>query len=86
MQTSEIIKRIKEIIAEHFDDIELPVDITDEELLLKHLNQDLSFDSIDVIELVMLVEKELNIRITDDEMDVWNTIGDVVNTCEAQLK
>lgn len=41
---------------------------------------DLGFDSLDLTELVMALEKEFSVKIDDVCVDSWKTVEDVVNT------
>ena len=45
----------------------------------QHLRNDLGVDSLDLINLVMHIEKELDIVIQDFEMKRWQTVGDMLN-------
>lgn len=42
-------------------------------------------DSLETVELVMFMEEELNIEITDDEMSGLATFGDVAKVCREKL-
>jgi acyl carrier protein len=44
-----------------------------------HFRDDLGFDSLDRVELLMKVEKEYQITIPDEVTDDMQTVGDVVN-------
>lgn len=44
------------------------------------LNHDLGLDSLDVIELCMEIERELDIQISDVEVESWRFVDDVINT------
>jgi long-chain acyl-CoA synthetase len=43
-----------------------------------HLELDISMDSIDRIEFVLAVEKEFSVKLTDDIVNKWSTIEDVI--------
>ena len=47
---------------------------------------DLGADSLDVVEVVMEVEKEFNVTIPDDEATNLATVGDAVKYIEAHSK
>lgn len=53
----------------------------DEELLTEESNftRDLGADSLDTVELIMEIEKEFKITITDNEAEDIVTVGDVIN-------
>lgn len=48
--------------------------------------EDLSADSLDVVELVMTLEEGYNIIITNDEASELKTVGQIVAFIEKQLK
>lgn len=55
-------------------------DVTDE----KHIWSDLGADSIDLIELIMALEEELGIEVSDRTADQIRTVGDVVELLKSQ--
>ena len=67
---SNIADKVKEIISEQFKNI----DITE-----KMSFADLGGDSLDSIELVMRLESEFGIDISDEEMEKLLTVLNVVN-------
>ena len=65
-------EKIKEIIAEKLDiGIE---QITDEAKFI----DDLGADSLDVVELIMTLEDEFEIEITDEEAEKISTVRDAI--------
>ena len=45
-----------------------------------HLIEDIGADSLDIVELVMEIEKEFGISITDDEVDPnFTTVGHLID-------
>ena len=64
---------LKQIINDLLD-YEIPA-ITGE----THLQNDLGMDSLDVVELIIDVEKLYNIHIPDDEVEKVKTFNDVFN-------
>ena len=42
------------------------------------LRHDLEADSLDMIEIVMALEQEFDVEISDDRIDATNTVADVV--------
>lgn len=57
-----------------------PHKVTDE----AELRDDLGCDSLDPIELSVELEDAFDIALSDDEVERWNTVGDVVRSVEAQ--
>ncbi len=57
-------------------------DITMESDLVK----DLGADSLDVAELVMLIENEFSVEVPDSAMEGMKTVGDVVRYLENAAK
>lgn len=48
----------------------------------KRLQQDLSADSLDQVELLMACEEEFGIEIPDEDAFAWGTVADVVKYLE----
>jgi len=51
-----------------------------------NLYDDLGFNSLDHLEIIMSVEVEYDISINDDDAFAWQTIDDIVKTCEEYIK
>ncbi|MBS4030962.1 MAG: acyl carrier protein [Clostridiales bacterium] len=47
--------------------------------------EDLDADSLDIVELVMSLEEEFNLEISDEEVENIKTVGDVVRYIEAHV-
>ena len=54
--------------------------------LESRFNEDLGCDSLDMIEIVISVEKEFNISIPDDAIDNIKTVKNLVNYVEEHTK
>lgn len=51
-----------------------------------NLYADLGFDFLDLAEILIEVEREYDISIRDEVSDQWQTIDDIVKTCEEYIK
>lgn len=72
-----VFKRVKEMIVE-----ELSVE-AEKVTLESRLSEDLGADSIDAVELIMNIEDEFNIQVSDEEAQNLKTVGDLVKYIEA---
>lgn len=71
---------LKEIIVE-------VKDVTPEEIELEsRFNEDLNADSLDVVEMLMLLEERYDIEIPEEEAENMKTVKDVVNYIENRLE
>ena len=52
----------------------------------KHLFNDLGADSLDFVELSMMLEREFNVRFSEDEMANAKTVGDLYELIEKYTK
>lgn len=50
------------------------------------LKDDLTMDSMDILELTMALESEFEIDIEDDVFDKWQTLQDVIDTVASYLE
>ncbi len=68
-----VFDKVKEILADKLD--------VDEDIITMDTNviDDLGADSLDVVELMMCLEEELHIVITDESIHGLQTVGDIVN-------
>ncbi len=73
---SEIAERVKKIVVEHLGVEESKV-VPEASFI-----DDLDADSLDTVELVMLLEEEFDIEIADDVAEKIATVGDVINHIE----
>lgn len=73
MDKADISSRIKEIIA---DKVDVPEgDVSEKSRFI----DDLGADSLDLVQLVMAVEDEFEIEITDDEAESIKTVGQAID-------
>ncbi len=71
-----IFEKIKDILVEQLDVEEDKV--TAEASVI----DDLGADSLDLVDLVMTIEEEFDVEISDDQVDVIKTVGDIVKYIE----
>jgi acyl carrier protein len=76
----DIEKRVKEIIAEQLG---LGVEEVANE---SSYVDDLGADSLDVVELVMALEEEFDIEISDDELEKIRTVQDTIDYIKQRVK
>ena len=69
----DIFEKVKEITAEQLD--------IDESLITPDASfiNDLEADSLSMVELMMALEEEFDMEITDEDAEKISTIGDVLN-------
>jgi acyl carrier protein len=72
-------ERIKEVISEV---LRVDVELIQPE---SHFIDDLGADSLDTVELIMVLEEEFDIEIPEDEADELDTVEKVILHIEQQL-
>ncbi len=65
-------EKIKDIIVDK-------IGCKKEEVVPEASFQDLGLDSLDAVELIMLVEEEYNIQISDSEAENLKVVGDLIS-------
>jgi acyl carrier protein len=72
-----IFERVKEMIIEELN-------VPEEKVTMQaRLAEDLGADSIDAVELIMNIEDEFSIQVSDEEAQNIKTVGDLVKYIEA---
>ena len=65
-------ERIRELLAEQLD-------IDEEKITMdSDILEDFEADSLDVVDMVMTLEDEFGVEIPDEDIENFNTVGDVV--------
>lgn len=73
MASPETVEKVKSIIVEQLG---APAeDVTESASFI----EDLGADSLDIVELVMALEEEFDIEISDEDAEKIQTVGDAVN-------
>ena len=78
MDEHEILDKIKDVVADKLDAD--PGDIASESRFI----EDLGADSLDVVELIMGLEDEFGVEISDEEAEGIRTVGDAVKFIAAK--
>lgn len=68
-----IFEKVKTIVVEHTSVGE------DSVTLEASFQDDLDLDSLDIMDLLMVLEEEFDVQIPDEELQKMKTVGDVVN-------
>lgn len=74
-------ERVREIIAS-----QLCLPNEDEVTPGSNIKEDLGADSLDSVEIIMLLEENFDIQITDDEAEKVVTVADAVKLVEGKVK
>lgn len=73
MNEQEIFEKVKTIVVEQLE-------VTEESVVKEaRFVDDLSADSLDIVELIMQIEDEFDLEIADSEAEKIVTVSDVVN-------
>ena len=74
-----VFEKTRKLIAAQFD-------IEEEKITAETaFVEDLSADSLDIVELIMAIEQEFEISIDDEKIENVKTVGDVVTQIEALM-
>lgn len=77
---SELCRRAKRMIVDRLD-LPIPPDwITDDQPLV---GRGLELDSVDTLELIIAVEMEFDVAISDDEVGVFGSVSRLIDRIEA---
>lgn len=75
-----VFEKIKKLIAEQLD-------VEEKDIALdSSFQEDLDADSLDVVELIMAIEDEFDIEISDEEAEKISTVKDAVNYIQNHTK
>lgn len=71
-----VFEKLQAIIVE-----ELGVE-KEEVTLESHINDDLGADSLDAVELIMAIEEEFDVEVSDEKAQEFKTVGQIVQFIE----
>ena len=73
MAKEEIFDKLKELVVDQLgvDDDEVTTEAT--------IQEDLGADSLDLVDLVMAVEEDFDVKIADEDLEGIKTVGDIVD-------
>lgn len=71
-------EKVKSILVE-----ELDLD-ADDVTLESNIKEDLGADSLDMVDLIMSIEDEFDIKVAESDAATIKTVGDIVNYIDAQ--
>lgn len=71
-----VFDKVKDIIVDQLDVDE------DKITMDSSITEDLGADSLDVVDLIMSLEEEFDIKIPDEEVENVKTVGDIVKFIE----
>lgn len=74
-----MLAKLKEIISDQLD-IEMD-EVTEDKLF----RDDFGADSLDLVELIMAIEDEFGIEISDEDFDGVKTVGDALDFLEKRV-
>ncbi len=73
-------EKVKEIVID-----QLGVDDADSVTLETSLIKDLEADSLDAVEIIMALEDEFSISVSDEDAEGFKNIGDIVKYIDANI-
>lgn len=79
--SQEILELVRQQLHVVLDEDQLPPEIN----LLSNLNDDLGLGSLEAVSLIMNLEDQFDVELTDDEVAGLRVVGDVVLVIEEKL-
>lgn len=73
-------EKVKKLLAEQLNISSDKIDMNSKVI------EDLGADSLDVVEMLMVLEDEFNVTVSDEESLQLKTVGDIVNLIDAKTK
>ncbi len=75
-----VVDKVKELLASQLD-MDMDKISADTDII-----NDLGADSLDVVEMIMMLEEEFGLVITDESIYGYKTVGEIASFIEAELK
>ncbi len=73
-------EKVRKLLAEQLNIAPDKID------LKSRVIEDLGADSLDVVEMLMVLEDEFNVTVSDEESLQLKTVGDIVNLIDSKTK
>jgi len=78
---------LKDIESKAIRIIEEALSYSTNEIKKEHnLESDLHMDKLDIVEIIMDLEEEFNIDISDEEMEEFSTVQSIINCVESKIE
>lgn len=78
---------LKDIESKAIRIIEEVLSYSTNEIKKEHnLESDLHMDKLDIVEIIMDLEEEFNIDISDEEMEEFSTVQSIINCVESKIE
>lgn len=77
MTATAVYDRVKDLLVDKFG-------VPEDELSMEATFEGLDLDSLDLVEFALAAEEELGVRITDEEAEDLETLGDTVKLLESK--
>lgn len=74
----DVLAKVKSLMVEQLD-------VDEEEVKPKTTFEDLDADSLDVVELVMALEEEFDLEISDEAVENIKTVADIIDYIEKSI-
>ena len=78
-QEQSIFERVQEMIVDRFG-------VQEDKVTTSMTFDDLGADSLDVVEMLMTLEDEFNVTVSDEESVNLKTVGDIVKLIDSKTK
>lgn len=70
-----VFDKVRDIICEQLE-------VNEDDVTMDSTMDDLEADSLDLVDIIMTLEDEFHIEISDEALESFTTVGDIVNFIE----